>query len=386
MISIKVSEIEPSPTLAIDSKAKSMRKQGLNVINFSIGEPDFPTPENIKDAAIKAIKNNFTYYTPASGITELKEAIVKKLELFNGLKYDINQVTTSCGGKHSLFNIMQTILNPGDEVLLPVPYWVSYLEQIKLAGARPILVPSDNKYKIRAELLRDKITTETKLLILNSPSNPAGTICEKDELHKISELVLQHDLWVISDEVYEVFVYDGKKHVSIASLNEEIFEKTIISNSFSKTYSMTGWRIGYTAGPVDIIEAMNSLQSHTTSNPNSIAQMAALEALQGSQDSVQKMINAFNKRRMYIVKRLYEIPELECFAPEGAFYVFPKIEGINLTSMNFAKKILDEFYVALVPGLAFGLDQNLRLSYAISVEEIEDGLNRIEKFCRKNRN
>ena len=385
MISNRASEIEASPTLAIDAKAKSMRKNGIHVINFSVGEPDFPTPENVKEAAIKAINENFTYYTPASGISDLREALTEKLKTFNGLDYNPDQISISCGGKHSLFNIMQVILNPGDEVLLPVPYWVSYFEQIKLAGGKPILVPTDSKYKIHAELLKEKITNRSRLIILNSPSNPAGTICEKEELRKISELLLEKDLWVISDEVYESFIYDEKEHVSIASLNQDVYNKTIISNSFSKTYSMTGWRIGYTAGPIEIIKAINSLQSHVTSNPNSIAQKAALEALRGPQNSVRKMIDSFDKRRRYILKRFDEIPELDCNIPEGAFYVFPKIVGDKMKSMDFAKKILEESHVALVPGIAFGMDENLRLSYAISMEDIEEGLNRISEFCYKNK-
>ncbi len=385
MISNRASKIEASPTLAIDAKAKSMRKNGIQVINFSVGEPDFPTPENVKEAAIKAINEDFTYYTPAAGIPELKEALTKKLKSFNGLDYDPDQISISCGGKHSLFNIMQVILDPGDEVLLPVPYWVSYLEQIKLAGGKPILVPTDNKYKVHAELLNEKITNRSRLLILNSPSNPAGTICEKGELCKISEILLEKDLWVISDEVYESFIYDGKKHISIASLNQDIYNKTIISNSFSKTYSMTGWRVGYTAGPIEIIKAINSFQSHVTSNPNSIAQKAALEALLGPQNSVRKMIDSFDKRRKYILKRFNGIPELDCNVPEGAFYVFPKIVGVKMKSMDFAKKILEELHVALVPGMAFGIDENLRLSYAISIEDIEEGLNRIEEFCNRNK-
>jgi aspartate aminotransferase len=385
MISKRVSKIEASPTLAIDAKAKSMRQHGIHVINFSVGEPDFPTPENVKEAAIKAINEDFTYYTPASGIPELKEVLTKKLKSFNGLKYDPDQISISCGGKHSLFNIMQVILNSGDEVLLPVPFWVSYLEQIKLAGGKPILVPTDNQHKIRAELIEEKITNRSKLLILNSPSNPAGTICEEKELRKISEIILEKDLWVISDEVYEAFIYDGKKHVSIASLSRDIYDRTIISNSLSKTYSMTGWRIGYTAGPIEVIKSINSFQSHVTSNPNSVAQKAAYEALVGPQDSVRKMIDVFDKRRIYIFSRFKEMPELNCNMPEGAFYVFPRIVGFKMSSMDFAKKILEEAHVALVPGKAFGIDENLRLSYAISIDDIEEGLNRINKFCNRSK-
>ena len=383
MISNKVNDVSPSLTLGIAAKAKKMRKEGKHVINFSAGEPDFPTPENVKEAAIEALKDNFTYYTPTSGIPELKEAIAKKLKSFNDVTYESEQISVSCGGKHSLFNIMQAILNPGDEVLLPVPYWVSYIEQIKLADAKPILVPTDKQYKIRAELLENKITKNTKLVVLNSPSNPAGTICEENELSKISDIVLENNLFVISDEVYEVFVYDNKKHVSISSLNQEIYEKTIISNSFSKTYSMTGWRLGYTAGPLELINAINRFQGHVTSNPNSITQKAAVEALNGSQEYVQKMVNAFDERRKYMTRRLNEIPELDCSIPEGAFYAFPKTEGIKLTSMEFSERLLEEANVALVPGIAFGLDENVRLSYAISPEDIEEGLNRMEDFCSK---
>jgi aspartate aminotransferase len=383
MISDKLEGVSPSLTLGIAAKAKKMRKEGAHVINLSAGEPDFPTPENVKKAAIKALDDNFTYYTPTSGIPELKEAIVEKLRSLNNVAYEPEQISISCGGKHSLFNITQAILNPGDEVLLPVPYWVSYPEQIKLADAKPVFVPTDNHYKIRAELLEDKITERTKLIILNSPSNPAGTICDESELKKISQIVLDNNLFIISDEVYEAFVYDNNKHVSIASLNQEIYAKTIISNAFSKTYSMTGWRVGYTAGPSELINAINRFQGHVTSNPNSIAQKAALEALLGSQDCVTKMVEAFDKRRKYMVERLNEIAGLESTLPEGAFYAFPKLKNLDMPSMEFAERLLDEAKVALVPGIAFGLDENLRLSYAVSQKDIEEGLNRIEDFCGK---
>lgn len=383
MISDKLKGVSPSLTLGIAAKAKKMRKEGVHVINLSAGEPDFPTPVNVKKAAIKALDDNFTYYTPTSGIFELKEAIAEKLESFNNVSYEPEQISISCGGKHSLFNIMQAILNPGDEVILPVPYWVSYPEQIKLADAKPVFVPTDSHYKIRAELLEDKITERTKLIILNSPSNPAGTICDESELNKISQIVLDNNLFIISDEVYEAFVYDNNKHVSIASLNQEIYTKTIISNAFSKTYSMTGWRVGYTAGPSELINAINRFQGHVTSNPNSIAQKAALEALLGSQDCVKEMVDAFDKRRKYMVGRLNEIAGLESTLPEGAFYAFPKIKSLDMSSMEFAERLLDEAKVALVPGIAFGLDESLRLSYAVSQKDIEEGLNRIEDFCGK---
>lgn len=382
MISQRASSINPSLTLGVTATAKKMRQEGKDVVSFGAGEPDFPTPPNIKDAAIRAINEDFTYYTPTAGIEPLRKAIADKLRNFNHISYEPEQVIVSCGGKHSLYNIMQVLLDPKDEVLLNTPYWVSYLEQIRLTGAIPKLVSKINE-KIDFDNMRKQVTNKTKFLILNSPANPDGTVSDESELKYLADFALEHDLWIVSDEVYECFVYNGIKQLSIASLNDEIMEKTVISNSFSKTYSMTGWRIGYTAGPKDVIASIKRLQDHMTSNPTSIAQMAALEALNGPQDSIKKMIEAFDKRRMVMVTRLNEMKGIDCKIPKGAFYAFPEIKNTGLTSMKFAERLLNEENTAVIPGVAFGKDDNIRLSYATSMQEIEKGMNRIEQFCNK---
>jgi aspartate aminotransferase len=382
MISQRASSINPSLTLGVTATAKKMRKEGKDVVSFGAGEPDFPTPANIKAAAIKAINEDFTYYTPTAGIEPLRNAIVDKLRNFNHISYEPEQTIVSCGGKHSLYNIMQVMLDPKDEVLLNSPYWVSYFEQISLAGAIPKIVSKRNG-KIDFDNMRKQVTNKTKLVILNSPANPDGTVSDESELKGLTDFALEHDLWIVSDEVYECFVYDDFKQLSIASLNDEIKEKTIISNSFSKTYSMTGWRIGYTAGPKDVIASIKKLQDHMTSNPTSIAQMAALEALTGPQESIKKMIEAFDKRRVIMVSRLNEMKGIDCKVPKGAFYAFPEIKNTGLTSMKFAERVLNEENTAVIPGVAFGNDDNIRLSYATSMKEIEKGMNRIEKFCNK---
>jgi len=382
MLSQRVKDIAPSATLAIDAKAKQLKKEGKDVVIFGAGEPDFNTPENVKQAAIKAIDSNFTRYTPVGGIPELKKAIADKLKRDNNIEYDTSEILVSCGGKHSLYNICMAVLDKGDEAILPVPYWVSYEEMIKLAEAKAVFCDTNEKFKLTANDVEEKITPKTKLLILNSPSNPSGAVIEKDELRKIAELAVKHNFYVISDEVYEHFVYNGKKHVSIASFQESIKKLTLISNSVSKTYAMTGWRIGYTAASKEIIKAMENLQSHSTSNPTSIAQYAALEALDGPQDSVKQMVKSFDERRMIMHKRLNEIDGISCIEPEGAFYTFPDVSGTGMQSMEFSSKLLDEALVAVVPGIAFGSDNYIRLSYATSIREIERGLDRIEKWLK----
>ena len=382
MISDRARLINPSLTLSITATAKQLKREGRDVVSFGAGEPDFPTPQNIKMAAIKAINDNFTYYTPTSGIEELRKAIADKLRNYNNLAYDPRQIVVSCGGKHSLYNIMQTLLNPGEEALLYVPYWVSYVEQIKLAGGEARLIPTE-KDRVNLELMKKHLTKKTKLLIINSPSNPSGTVLSQSELKAVADFALENNLWIVTDEVYEAFVYDGLKHTSIASLGEEVKNRTVISNSFSKTYSMTGWRIGYTAGPSEVIDAIGRLQDHMTSNPTSIAQMAALEALRGPQDSIKTMIMAFDERRRLMVRRLNEMIGIECEMPQGAFYTFPSIKSTSLTSMEFAKRLLDEEHVAVIPGIGFGSDGNVRLTYATSTQEIDKGMARMEKFCRR---
>lgn len=385
MLAQRVRNIAPSATLAIDAKAKQLKKEGKDVVIFGAGEPDFNTPENIKQAAIKAINNNLTRYTPVGGIPELKKAVAVKLKKENNVSYDVSEISISCGGKHSLYNISMAVLGRGDEAILPTPYWVSYEEMVKLAEAKPVFCGTGEKFKLTAEMVEEKITPKTKMLILNTPSNPTGAIVDPAEIMKIAKLAVEHDFYVVSDEVYEHFIYGSNRHLSISSLNEEIKKLAILSNSVSKTYAMTGWRIGYTAGDKDIITAMDSLQSHSTSNPSSIAQMAALEAFNGPQDSVRQMVAAFDERRKFIHKRLNEIEGISCVEPEGAFYAFPDISGTGMNSSEFSSRLLDEALVAVVPGIAFGSDSHVRLSYATSINEIEKGLDRIEKWVNQNK-
>lgn len=381
MLSNRISNIAPSATLAIDAKAKQLKKEGKDVVIFGAGEPDFNTPENVKQAAKRSIDNNVTRYTPVGGMPELKKAVADKFKSFNKISYDASEITVGCGGKHVLYNAMQAVLEKGDEAILPVPYWVSFEEMVKLAEAKPVFCPTDGNFKLTADKVEEKITGKTKLLILNSPSNPSGAIVEPSEIKKIAKLAVENNFYVISDEVYEYFTY-GKGHLSIASLNDEIRNLTITCNSVSKTYAMTGWRIGYCGAGKEVIKAMENLQGHSTSNPSNIAQMAALEALTGQQDSVREMVKAFDERRKLIHKRLNEIKGISCNEPEGAFYAFPNIEGTGMDSMTFASRLLDEALVAVVPGSAFGMDGYVRLSYATSVNEIQRGMDRIEKWLK----
>jgi len=382
MLSQRVRNIAPSATLSIDAKAKQLKKEGKDVVIFGAGEPDFNTPENIKQAAKKAIDNNITRYTPVGGMPELKKAVADKFSNFNKINYDVSEITIGCGGKHILYNAMVSVLEKGDEAILPVPYWVSFEEIIKIAEAKVVLCETDENFKLTAEKVEEKITNKTKLLILNSPNNPSGAIVEPSEIKKIAKLAVDNNFYVISDEVYEYFTY-GKEHLSMASLDDEIKQLVITCNSVSKTYAMTGWRIGYCGASKEVIKGMENLQSHSTSNPSNIAQMAALEALTGPQDSVKQMIKAFDERRKFIHKRLNEIDGISCIEPEGAFYAFPNIEGSGMDSMTFASKLLDEALVAVVPGAAFGKEGYIRLSYATSMHEIERGLDRIEKWLNQ---
>ncbi len=380
MISKRVSGIKPSATLSVSAKAKAMIKAGEDVAAFTAGEPDFDTPDHIKEAAKKAIDEGFTKYTPVPGIPELRQAVADKLKKDSNLDYSKDDIVISNGGKHTLANIMLAMLDDGDEVILPVPYWVSYVEQIKLAGGKVAFADTEN-LKIKAGLIADKITDRTKMIILNSPSNPSGMMASKAEIKKIADLAATSKVYVVSDEVYEKFVYSDEEQVSIASFGEEIKKLTIIANAASKTYSMTGWRIGFSASEAEIAKAMGNLQSHTTSNPCSIAQKAALAAYTGPQDDVQKMLSEFRKRREVMVKGLNEIG-LECKAPDGAFYAFPSIKSTGLKSLDFCGQILDNEKVACIPGVAFGMDDNIRLSFAVSMETINKGLERIGKFVK----
>src|SRR3989338_1460768 len=385
----RVSRIKPSATLEIVAKAAAMKSEGIDIIGFGAGEPDFDTPENVKKAAIEALKKGYTKYTPVSGINSLKDAIIAKLQRENGLTYNRDEIIVSCGAKHSLYNIAQAMFEEGMEVIITSPYWVSYPELIHLAGATPVIVNTSEEedFLLTSEKFERAITKRTKALILNYPSNPTGATYDLERLEEIARIAVKHDIYIISDEVYEKLIYTDLRHISIASLGEEIKELTILVNGLSKTYSMTGWRLGYTAGQKTLITAMNNIQSQSTSNPTSFAQYGGIEALNGKQDDVFKMVEEFKKRRDYIVRRLNMMRGISCFNPSGAFYVFPKISyyyGKNFkghtirNSMEMTEYLLKEGHVAVVPGAAFGADNYLRLSFATSMKNIEGGLNMIE--------
>jgi aspartate aminotransferase len=394
MIAERLKKVAPSLTLAIDSKAKQMINDGVDVVSFGAGEPDFNTPENIKEAGINAIKANKTRYTPASGIPELKAAVAEKFKKENGLEYKPSDIIISCGAKHSLYNIFMAILNPGDEVIIFSPYWVSYEEQVKIADGVPVFVRLDEprNFGIDFNLLEKKITKKTKAMIVNSPSNPAGTVLSEDSLKKLADIALKHKLLIISDEIYEKLIYNGKKQMSIASFSQEVKAQTIVVNGVSKTYAMTGWRIGYLASDIkEIVSAIDNLQSHSTSNPATMTQAAAVEALQTPDSIVQAMVSEFDKRRQHIMKRLDGIPGLTYVEPEGAFYIFPNfssfkgktIKGRQIKgSLDIAEMLLNEAKVAVVPGIAFGSDNHFRLSYATSMANIDKGLDRIAEALK----
>ncbi len=399
-LSERAKKIKPSPTLAITAKFKAMKAEGIDVVGFGAGEPDFDTPDHIKEAAIKAIKDGMTKYTPVGGIPELKKAIVEKFKRDNNLEYTVDQILVSPGAKFSLYLAMQVLLQKGDVIIIPAPYWVSYSDQALLADAEFRLIHTTEKtgFKITPEDLEKTISEvksnglNPKVFLLNSPSNPTGAAYEAEELKEIGKILVKHGLWVISDEIYEFLVYDGYKHHSIVALVPELKERAIVINGVSKTYSMTGWRIGYAAGPVDVIKAMTNIQSQSTSNPTSISQAAALAALTGPQNCVEEMRKEFDKRRTYIVDRLDSIDGISCFKPKGAFYVFPNVSGlfgkkygdkvIN-SATDFAEYLLEEAKVAVVPGAGFGNDNYVRMSYATSMEEIKRGLDRIEEAVKK---
>jgi aspartate aminotransferase len=394
ILSSRAISLRPSPTLAINAKAKAMQAQGISVVSFGAGEPDFDTPDNIKEAAKKAIDDGFTKYTPVGGIDELKDAIINKFNRDSQLTYKRSEILVSCGGKHSFYNLAQAIFDRGDEVIVPAPYWVSYPPMVALAGGTPVIVETTekNEFKIGPESLRKVITPRTKALIINSPSNPTGSAYTKKDLENIAEIAISKNFLVISDEIYEKIVYDGFQFVSIASISDEMKKKTIIVHGVAKTYAMTGWRIGYTAGSEEIISAMNNIQSQSTSNPTSIAQKASVEALAGPQDEVGKMVSAFAQRRNYIVDRLNKMPGVSCYKPAGAFYVFPNFssyygksyQGKKIeNSTHLADFFLDVARVAVVPGVEFGADSFERFSYATSMKDITEGLNRIEEELKK---
>ncbi|KKP67598.1 MAG: Aspartate transaminase, partial [Candidatus Roizmanbacteria bacterium GW2011_GWA2_35_19] len=377
--------INPSLTLSVTARAKEMKRQGLDVISFGAGEPDFDTMQNIKDAAKKAIDDGFTKYTPTSGIMELKVAIAAKLRRDNWLDYDPTQILVSTGGKQALFNAIMTLVDFNDEVIIPLPYWVSYQEMVKLAGGSCAFIKTKD-FKITGEDLERAITEKTKVFILNSPGNPTGAVYSEKELKILASICVKKNIFIISDEVYEKIVYD-KKHISIASINEKIKALTVVINGVSKTYAMTGWRVGYAAANTEIIKAASRLQDHSTSNACSISQKAALEAITGPQDHIPKMIYEYRKRRDYMIGKLNSISGIKASLPDGAFYVFADISGLYGGEINgslkFCEKLLNEAYVAVIPGIAFGDDHSVRFSFATGMANIQRGLERIEKFCGK---
>lgn len=381
-LAARIGHVTPSMTLAIDAKAKAMKRDGIDICSFSAGEPDFDTPQHIKNAAIAALNAGKTRYGPAAGEPGLREAIAHKLQQDNQLDYKPENIVVTNGGKHSLFNIFLALLDEGDEVIIPAPFWVSYPEMVKLATGTPVIVYTtpEARYKITPEQLRQAITPRTRVLIMNSPSNPTGMVYSPDELRAIAAVVIEHDLIVVSDEIYERLLYDGTEQMSIGAISQEMFNRTIISNGFAKAYSMTGWRIGYVAGPLDLIKAVTTLQSQSTSNVCTFAQYGAIAALEGSQDCVQEMLTAFTARRQGIYDLINEIPGLSCLKPDGAFYTFINISKTGLGSLAFCDKLLMAYQVAVIPGIAFGADDHIRASYATDMTTIERGMERISKF------
>lgn len=377
-------QLTPSLTLAIDSKAKAMRAEGIDVCGFGAGEPDFDTPEHIKEAAIKALQEGFTKYTPSAGLPELRTAISEKYAKDNNLDYKPSQVIVSNGAKQSCYNAILACCEPGDEVIIPAPYWLSYPDMVRLVGAEPVIVQTkaSNSYKMTAEEFENAMTPRTKMVIINSPGNPTGSVYTREELEALVEVALTEDIFILSDEIYEKLIYDDASHVSVASLSKEAYDLTITVNGFSKAYAMTGWRLGYLGAPEAIAKVIDSLQSHSTSGPNSFAQKGAVAALKGSQQCVTDMRDEFNVRREYMYERLAAIPNLSTVKPLGAFYMLADISKFGLSSTNFADRLLSKAEVAVVPGIAFGDDKTVRLSYATDLETIKTGLDRIEQFCR----
>ena len=383
-LSRRVKDLKPSITLEITAKAKKMRSEGIDIISLSAGEPDFNTPDLVKEAAKQAIDDNFTRYTPAAGILELRKGVAEKLKRDNDLEYSPECISLCSGAKHAIYNVIQVLCDPNDEVLIPAPYWVSYPEMVLLASAKPIIIPTTESmnFKITPDLLEKYVTKKSKILILNSPSNPTGMVYSGEELKALSEFVCKNDLIVISDEIYEKLIYDGE-HVSIASFHDEIKQRTVVVNGFSKSHAMTGWRVGYTAARIEIAQAMNNLLSQSTSNVSSITQKASVAALLVEESVIRNMRNEFLKRRDLIVDRLNNIAGVTCLKPEGAFYVFPNIKNLQRgPSMTVANALLDQAEVAVVPGIGCGADENIRLSYACSAEDITEGLNRFEAWAK----
>ncbi len=386
--------LKPSATLAITAKAKEMKSQGIDVIGFGAGEPDFDTPDNIKDFAKRFIDNGFTKYTAAGGIPELKNSIIERISKDYNVNYEPKEIFVGSGAKHVLYNLFQVLINEGDEVIIPAPYWVSYPEQVRIAGGTPVIIHTlqENNFKFSSIELENAITSKTKILVLNYPSNPTGSTFNERELKQIAEIVKKHNLIVVSDEIYDKILYENNKHISFVQLDDEIKKQTILINGVSKTYSMTGWRIGYAAGDPSVISAMGNLSGQSTSNPTSISQKAAQEAFSGSQDQVGKMVEEFESRRNFICNELNKIYGIKCSIPDGAFYVFPDISSFFGKSYNgkeiknsvdFTNFLLDEALVAVVPGVEFGSDKNIRISYATSIVDIREGVRRIKEKVDK---
>jgi len=383
-ISARAAQLSPSLTLSIDSKAKAMKAEGIDVCGFGAGEPDFDTPEHIKAACIAALEAGFTKYTPSAGLPELRQAIAEKLEADNQISYRPSQIVVSSGAKHSCYNAILATCQPGDEVLIPSPYWVSYPDMVRLAGAEPVIVQTTerNDWKMRASDFENAMTPRTKMVILNSPGNPTGAVYTREELEGIVEVAAEEDIYILSDEIYEKLVYDDAKHVSVASLSPEAYGLTITVNGFSKAYAMTGWRLGYMAAPEAVAKAVDNIQSHSTSNPCSFAQKGAVAALKGDQQTLADMRDEFSMRRDYMYDRITKIPNITAVKPQGAFYILVNISQLGLSSQNFADRLLSKANVAVVPGAAFGDDRTVRLSYATSIDVIKKGLDRFQDFCR----
>ncbi len=383
-ISRRAAVLSPSLTLAIDSKAKQMKAEGQDVVGFGAGEPDFDTPKHIKDAAIKALNEGFTKYTPASGIPELRQAIADKFKRENGLAYKPSQIIVSCGGKHSCYNLILATCEEGDEVIIPAPYWLSYPEMVKLASAKPVILETSDQteFKITPDQLRAAITPRTRLFILNSPSNPTGSVYTPGEIKALGDICVEKGVLIMSDEIYEHLLYDGATHKSVASFGPAYYEHTVIVHGFAKAWSMTGWRLGFLAAPEPIAKAIDAIQSHSTSNPNSFAQRGAVAALTGPQDHLKDWLAEYDRRRRFAWQKLNTIPGLSCVNAQGAFYLFPSIARTGLKSADFCARLLEAEKVAAVPGIAFGADDFIRLSYATSMSNIEKGLDRLDRFCR----
>jgi aspartate aminotransferase len=383
-LSSRANSLTPSLSLSVDSKAKAMKSEGLDVCSFGAGEPDFDTPEHIKAAAIAALESGFTKYTPSSGMPELRQAIADKFQQDNGISYKPSQIIVSTGAKHSCYNAILATCQPGDEVIIPSPYWLSYPEMVRLAGAEPIFVQAkeENGWKITRDEFENAMTPRTKMIIINSPNNPTGAVYTRAEIEGIAAVAAEEEILILADEIYEKLVYDGLEHVSIASLGPEFYDLTITVNGFSKAYAMTGWRLGYLGAPDPVARAIDSIQSHVTSNPCSFAQKGGLAAIKGDQQSVADMRDEFDMRRQYIVERFAKIPSVSIVKPAGAFYVLANISKLGLTSQNFADRLLSKANVSVVPGIAFGDDRTVRFSYATSLDVIKKGMDRFEDFCR----